>query len=334
MYVIKHIPEDFIVKEINELHFDGNGKYSYFLLKKKKYNTLRAVERIAEFHRIPLKDIGFAGNKDKNAVTEQFISIKNGKKDFECTPINDIELKFLGRGNEELFLGRLQGNQFNITIRNLNSKDIEKIKKSTKDNCLMPNFFGPQRFSKNNHLIGKAIIKNEFKHAIDFILDSNSDYNEMIKDHLASRNNEYVGAMKKVPMKMLRLYIHAYQSFLFNTILEKYAKKNSQKIEIPVPGFGTEFENKEVKKMTETALKAEKVTLRDFIIRPIPDLSMEGSMRKAFVAVNDFSIIEETDDEYFNKKRKIVVSFSLPGGSYATVLISFLFGEKINKKIV
>ena len=74
MYKIKQIPEDFIVKEINDIILNNDGKYSYFLLKKKNYNTLNAIKAIAKKLKINEKDIGFAGNKDKEAVTKQTIS--------------------------------------------------------------------------------------------------------------------------------------------------------------------------------------------------------------------------------------------------------------------
>ena len=99
MYKIKQIPEDFIVREINDIIFEDNGNYAYFLMKKKNYNTIKAIETIANSLGINVKNIGFAGNKDRNAVTEQFISVKNWKKDFENITLKGIELKYLGNGN-------------------------------------------------------------------------------------------------------------------------------------------------------------------------------------------------------------------------------------------
>ena len=128
MHKIKQIPEDFIVKEINDTEFNDNGQYSYFLLKKKNYNTLKAINTISQKLRINEKNISFAGNKDRSAITEQLISIKNGRKNIENLQIKDIELKFLGKGNEKIFLGNLTGNEFIITIRNLAKKDIKNIK--------------------------------------------------------------------------------------------------------------------------------------------------------------------------------------------------------------
>ena len=225
MYKIKQIPEDFIVREINEPKSGDNGDYSYFLLKKKNYNTLKAIKIISEKLKIPEKSIGFAGNKDRNAVTEQLISIKNGNKSIEKINLKDIELKFIGKGDNEVFLGSHRGNEFIITIRNLGDEEIKNIEAKAKNNqILMPNYFGPQRFSNNNAKIGKSIIKKDFETAIRLITETNSDYNKKIKNHLEKKPNDYVVALKIIPLKLLKLYIHSYQSSLFNKVLEKLIK--------------------------------------------------------------------------------------------------------------
>jgi tRNA pseudouridine13 synthase len=346
MHKIKQIPEDFIVKEINDLEFNNSGLYSYFLLKKKNYNTLRAIETIADKLRINKKNIGFAGNKDKNAVTEQVISIKNSNKDIQNIKIKDIELKYLGKGNEEIYLGRLKGNNFIITLRNLTKKEISTIEEKIKNNNIsIPNYFGPQRFSNNNNLIGKAIINNNFKEAVDLIIESNSDCNEKIKQHLQKQKNDFVGALKIITFKLLKLYIHSYQSFLFNKALEQYIGTiNSKKIKnnellnenaklsdglinvtLPIIGFGTEIEDNNIKKIINEIMNKENINFRDFIIRAIPDLSSEGTERNTFIKVNNFKITSKEEDELNKNKEKLTVSFSLPKGSYATVLVDWLF---------
>src|SRR3989338_10637199 len=370
MYKIKQIPEDFIVREVNELKLDNNGNYSYFLLKKRNYNTLRAIKIISEKLRISKKNsknfsghkksqkdffvneksIGFAGNKDKNAVTEQLISIKNGNKNIENIGFRDIELKFVGRGNEEVFIGSNKGNEFLITIRNLANKEIRTIENKLSNNkILMPNFFGPQRFSNNNAEIEKSIIKKDFKKAIKLILEANSDYSGEIKRHLEKKPNDFVVALKIMPSKLLKLYIHSYQSFLFNKTLEQYIKKtiNTKKLiknnhnignigknnkkaidknigKIPIIGFGTELKDDGISKITKKIIDEEKINFRDFIIRQIPELSQEGDERNAFIEVKDFKLLKQEKDELNKKKEKIIVKFSLPKGCYATVLIGFL----------
>jgi len=321
MYKIKQIPEDFIVKEVNEVKLDNKGKYSYFLLKKKSYNTLRAVQLISE--KTNIKNIGFAGNKDKNAITEQIISIYNGNKNIEKLNLKDIELKYLGKGNEEMYIGNLKRNEFIITIRNLEKKEIDKIQ--DKD-VLIPNYFGEQRFSNKNYQIGKEIIKKDFKKAVELVIETNPDCVLEIKEHLKAKEHDFIGALRIIPLKLLKLYVHAYQSFIFNKTLDQFIDKKIENI--PIVGFGTELDDSKSSKIITKLLEKEKITLRDFIIRQIPDLSSEGSERKTFVKINDFKIIEKKKDELNKGKEKVTVSFSLPKGSYATVFIDYLFMQK------
>ena len=334
MHKIKQIPEDFIVKEISNVTLNTNGQYAYFILKKKNYNTLTAIEIVASSLRISPKNIGFAGNKDKNAVTEQLISIKNGKKDFEKVSLKDIGLKYVGKGDEEIYLGRLKGNEFYITIRGLEDKEIKKIEEKAKNKQIfMPNYFGEQRFSKSNHWIGKAITNRDFKKAVELVLESNSEQNERIEEHLQRQKNDFIVALKIIPFKMLKLYVHSYQSFLFNRTLEEYISVNTggNKVtydeKIPIIGFSTELKNKKIKKIIEKIMQEEKVTERDFIIRAIPYLSSEGGERDAFIKINDFKIINVEKDELNVGKEKMAVSFSLLKGCYATVLMDFLLKD-------
>ena len=92
--LIKQFPEDFKVKEIMNLDF-REGHYSYYLLRKKNWNTLDVVERLEKFLKTK---VGFAGNKDKHAVTEQFVSILNvSKKKVEQFHLHGVSLEFIGK---------------------------------------------------------------------------------------------------------------------------------------------------------------------------------------------------------------------------------------------
>ena len=231
MHQIKQLPEDFIVIEVSNLNLETNGQYAYFILKKTNYTTIDALQILSRKFNIPLKNFGFAGNKDKNAITEQKISIFRGSKNFEKTKFKNIELKYLGNGINPISLGDLEGNEFIITIRNLNNKEINKIFLLKSKKILIPNFFGVQRFSKNNHLVGKSIIKRDFKKAIALILKNNGNLENQIKEYLKMNKNNYVEALRLIPLKTRKLFVHSYQSFLFNNIVNEYIKqKNFQSV--------------------------------------------------------------------------------------------------------
>jgi len=303
MYKIKQKPEDFIVKEISNVKIGSEGGYSYFVLKKKNYTTIRAVQHIAKTLGVGLRDMSFAGSKDKNAVTEQVVSVKNVSEErLSKVELKDISIEFLGKGKKPISLGELEGNYFKIIVRDCDKKP-KKLDK-------FRNLFGEQRFSKNNKDVGKAIIKKEFEKAVSLVMETDNDEKNEMEEYLKSRKNDFVGALVKIPIKKLKMYVHAYQSFLWNKMAE-----SSDAEEIPIIGFGTE-ENNEIEKV----LAEEKIGTRDFIIREMRELSSEGNIRKVFVEVKDLEI---------NKRKEKVfeISFILPKGCYATELIRQMLTE-------
>ena len=297
MYKIKQSPEDFFVREISTVEIEEEGSYSYFLLRKTNYTTLRALQHIAKALNTQLKNMGFAGSKDKNAVTEQVVSAKNiGKEKLERVKLKDIGIKFLGKGKKPVCLGYLEGNYFKIIVKDAD-KEPKKLEK-------FRNLFGEQRFSAKNEEIGKAIVKKDFKKAADFVIETDIDEKNTMEEHLKTRKNDFVGALKKIPAKKLKMYVHAYQSFMWNRMAE-----NSGKEEIHIIGFGTEPDD-EIK----AVLEGEGITARDFIIREMPGLSSEGDVRKVFAEAKELKI-RKIDKKTFE------FEFILPKGSYATEII-------------
>jgi len=298
MYEIKRIPEDFIVNEITNIKLNDKGIYSIFLLKKKDYATEKAIQTIAEKLNILRKLVGYAGNKDKKAVTTQYISIKG--TNIKELKLKDIELELKGYSDKPVSLGDLEGNEFIINVYTEDKpKKIEK----------MLNYFGEQRFSKNNKDIGKAMIKKDFKKAVELALEHEHDYELKCKEYLSHNPADYIGALRKIPQKILQMYIHSYQSFLWNKMAEH--EKNNTKT-LPIIGFGTKPDS-----VIDSILKEEGITVRDFIIRPIPELSQEGSERDLYAEIKDLDI------KPIEKGYKI--KFKLQKGAYATEAIKQIF---------
>jgi tRNA pseudouridine13 synthase len=320
MYKIKQIPEDFIVKEIAKLNFESNGPYSYFKLFKKNRNTLDVVKELTKQLKIKEKQIGFAGTKDKHAVTFQNISVQFSKKEkVLATNIENVNLEFLGCGKTPISLGDLDGNEFEIIVR-----DTDSFKKID----FVENYFDEQRFSKHNAQIGKHIIKKEFKESLQLIDNYHSN------QHLKQKPNDFIGALKLISKRLLRLYVHSYQSYLWNQTVANYLRKNNRVIKeidyslgefiftdrfvdlkIPLIGFmSDELESEEIKLIVKELMDEEKICYSDFIIRQIPDLSRDGELRVMHVMVKNLKVEEKGEN-------KIKLKFFLSKGSYATMVI-------------
>jgi len=332
MYKLKQVPEDFVVIEIPALQKEKQGKYLYFWMKKKGFNTIDAVKEVARQLRIKEKQIGFAGSKDKHAITEQLISIMGMKKeDVEKVKIENVSLNFYGYGSTPISLGDSGGNRFEIVLRNLEDEKIEKI-------SLLENYFDEQRFSKHNVSIGRHLLKKEFGKAVSLIDELK------VQKHLEQKKTDYVGALKVLPARSLRMYVNAYQSYIWNKTVAKYLEQKGEvwkkvtysggelvftsdaekfkEFKIPLVGFGQETaEDPEVQDLIDQVMEEENISYADFIIKQIPELTMEGELRKVFVEVKDLKIGKKVDDELNSEKKKVKVSFTLPKGSYATMAI-------------
>jgi len=307
-YVIKHIPEDFVVEEVSIVKPKASGSFVYFSVWKKGLTTLQAMQQIARALRIPLKEISCAGNKDKQAVTTQACSVHRvSGKQIEKLSFSSMKLTVLGYGDEPIHLGDLEGNKFRIIVRNL----VKVPEISSK----FRNLFGEQRFSTKNAEIGKCIVKRDFENAALLIAKTHSGY-ARITVHLNQRN--WIGALRCLPRKLLLLFVHAYQSLLWN----RAAMLSDEKI-LPIVGFGTEV----VDGVTKKILAEEQLKPSDFVIRELPEVSAEGSERAVWVDAKGMEVGELEPDEFFPGKHEVMLEFFLPKGSYATEFIRQQFHQ-------
>lgn len=277
---MKRSPEDFIVEEIlvdgsrASVRLEDNksgslakhGRYLICVLVKRGWDTLLAIEEIAKVLGISPDRIGFAGIKDADALTAQYISIGGVPLDY-LTRINieGLLIKPLGYSGEEMSPEKLFGNSFTIIVRSIRAgedtarKRIERISEGLADLGGMPNFFGHQRFGTVRpitHIVGKHIIMGKFEDAIlsflayqspfesarirearrelyetrDFSLalkrfPKSLIYERLILMHLSKSPNDYIGALHKIPLNLRKLFVQAYQSYLFNRFLSERMRR-------------------------------------------------------------------------------------------------------------
>ncbi len=327
MYKIKQKPEDFIVKEISNVKLGDKGQYAVFLLKKIDYNTIDVIYKISDYLRIKPREISYAGNKDKVAVTEQHISVLNEFKDkLNKFKLHNAKLKFVGYSDEAIFLGNLVGNGFEIVVIELSEDEVNKFysKYGKVNKIKIINYFGEQRFSKNNADVGKAIVKGDFKKAVELISETNNKLKQKFDEYLSERKNDYADALKLVPEKLLKLFVHAYQSKMWNDVAKDYVNNDKEKnidiiknIKIPILGFGSDIPD-ELENIYADVMKKESISQRNFIIRPLPHISQEGDERDLFTEAEEFKVLTKGKDF-------VKISFKLQKGSYATEVVRRVF---------
>ena len=164
-----------------------NGQYLIAHLTKTNWDIHHLVRDLARILRISQTRFGWAGTKDKRAITKQKISIWDiTQEELERVHLKDIEFKAIGRSNKKVSLGDLWGNRFRITIRNIDllPYDVSQRVKSITDELAkgVPNFFGVQRFGENRpvtHVVGEAILRGDIKEAaLTYIAKAYPEENE------------------------------------------------------------------------------------------------------------------------------------------------------------
>ncbi len=349
-YTLKELPEDFLVEEIFSPKLSGQGRYAYFLLKKRDLTTRMAIGKAASAFDVPAGRINYAGTKDRRAATVQHISV-NGlspgrRRDLD---LGDCSLHYLGQSDERLNLGAHEGNRFTIVARDI-------VGEFPIDLSSNPNYFGTQRFSKKNADIGRSVLQGDFREAIALVRETDP---QAIEERFVGQH-AYVEALRALPAKMLRMYVHAYQSLLWNRAVSGMVRTLAQKsIEVPQPyGIALAYpleplfldaalplvahdldeeaeeamgklDGKEREAYAAAvasmgkALADDGLSPRSLLLRQFPSLTPEAKMRPLFIPL-DLSAAW-ADDDLHQGKMKVTLSFTLPASAYATVAAEALF---------
>lgn len=333
----KQSKDDFVVNEVPLYEFSNEGEHLILKLRKKDLATWDAIEILANYLQCSTREFGYAGLKDKNAMTVQHISVhrkyEDALKSFNHENIKILETTY---HNNKIKIGHLKGNNFFIRLKRVGLVEKQKIEEAFSKIAVfgMPNYFGFQRFGIDgeNYKKGKQIVE---------------------------------GTLKERNRNLKQMFINAYQSYLFNSWLSKRIeisklieafepKEICEKLNLPLDEvkrakkqphpfkiltgdllshypFGkifiiddleTEsqkfFEKdrvptgllcgKRVKKSEGLAYEIEK----DFEVQ----MSEDGARRFAFV------FPENLQSNYKEDKNHMELSFYLPKGSYATELIA------------
>ncbi|MGR9114310.1 MAG: tRNA pseudouridine(13) synthase TruD [Gammaproteobacteria bacterium] len=159
--VIRTLPEDFKVKERMSFEPSGFGEHAFLLVEKTGENTEYVARQLARFAGVRQRDIGYAGLKDRHAVTTQWFSVwLPGKQDPEWSELESDAVKVLQsvRHERKLKRGVLIGNNFQILIRDWQGDKERLVEQLIKIKTGgIPNYFGDQRFGLNGQNVDKAL---------------------------------------------------------------------------------------------------------------------------------------------------------------------------------
>lgn len=344
-------PEDFIVEELPLYDPSRTGTHTYFAIRKRNLSTIEVINRIARELQVHTRDIGYAGLKDKNAVTTQVLSVE-GVTPERVLRIEQpaIEVLWAERHTHKLRVGHLRGNRFKLTLRDPSHETLTQIK-TVMDRLVtegVPNRFGVQRFGNKNdsHLIGKALVKSDWEAVKCYILA-----NDGVPEQKFERKPVET-VVNAIPHRLRRLYLSAYQAHLFNRVLEArmphlgtllegdIAVKHSNGapflveqttieqpradvFEIspsgPIFGYKMRMPSGDVRDLEISVLADEGVRLEEF--RKVAGIRLSGTRRPLRMPIQLHEV--STVGNNFGVR----LGFTLPAGGYATVVLEELLAD-------
>lgn len=157
---IRSVPEDFRVEEVLGFEADGEGPHVMLRVEKREANTHWAAEQLARHAGIPGREVGYAGLKDRHAVTVQHFTLNLDRRpepDWSALAGSGIKVLDSARHRRKLKTGALEGNRFRLVLRDISRPmdtllpRLEAIRSKG-----VPNYFGEQRFGRGAANLQKA----------------------------------------------------------------------------------------------------------------------------------------------------------------------------------
>ena len=316
--LIKQQPQDFRVDEIPGFEPDGEGDHVYLTIEKTGLTTNNVAGILKRYCGLHSRDIGYAGMKDKHAVTSQQFSINlSGKVEPDWSAIENDQIRVLNvaRHRRKLKRGVLKGNRFTIVIRELQGdldklvQQLEKIKQHG-----VPNYFGPQRFGYAGSNIEQA--RRLFRHELPKIKRDERSillstarsllFNQVLHERVKQGNWN-----RLLPGEVINL--DATERHFAEPINETLISRAEQ-MDVHPTGPLCGLPSRALQP-TEEAGNIEQQVLEgfDFWLQGLEQFKLEHARRPLRIAVRDM--------QWSVTGNQMSISFALTAGAYATVVL-------------
>lgn len=330
--------ERFFVEEIPLYAFSGTGNYLILKIKKTDMSTWKLITVLAKACSVQERDIGYAGLKDKNATTIQYISLPKQYEKELYKNLTTLKIEIVEKTCHKtpIKIGHLKGNRFSIMLHHVSEKNALAFEKAAQkmQTSGIPNYFGYQRFGEDSksYLQGKEIAHSgkRLKGSKEKLLVSAYQshlFNEWLSSRvklssvISSHNATEAAKKLKYPLELVKALQKQPQFFklFLGDVMMHY------------PHGKTDF----VKDMTQSsqAFKSGNIaptgllcganTLRAksdayYLEESFDDTemgSLPGDRRFAWIWPKDVTI------QYDKETKKLTVDFFLPKGAYATTFL-------------
>lgn len=345
------------------------------VLVKHNWDTFIAIKNISKQLGIDHRRIQIAGIKDAKAITAQHLTIEDGLADDAAKVIvKDIQLYPIGYVREPLSLYYLLGNHFIINIKSIAFEQDVVEKRITQTHRQIqvlggiPNFFGHQRFGTTRpitHLVGKAIVRGDFKEAAMLFLakpsvhehpssrqtrqqlQESGDFRQAIENfpkqlrfekimlsHLVNRPDDFVGAFQRLPEKLQELFVQAHQSYLFNRFLSERIKQGYflNKAEVGDYVVGVERTGLPVTKMAKIVTSETVTEINEYVKSgkmrvALPIVGVKQKLSLGVMGEIEKQVLEQEEIDLENSPVNVLSKVGGRGGLRTTITLvkDFMF---------
>ena len=195
--VIRSSPEDFVVEEIPRVKPEGEGGHLWLWVEKRSANTDWVAKELARVTDCVPRDVGYAGLKDRHAVTRQWFSVpanSTTQENLELASIEGVRVLESQQHTRKLKRGTLDGNRFQLKIRQFEGDKDEAAARLEQIRATgVPNYFGPQRFGNRGQNVGHGF--------------------------------ESLQRRARLPHNKRSIYLSAIRSYLFNQVLAERVRR-------------------------------------------------------------------------------------------------------------
>lgn len=251
---LKSAPEDFVVEEQADLQLKKAGAFTLYKLTKRGWNTVSALQSLAEQAGLDFRQFSYGGKKDKYALTTQYFTVEGRHRPLKVDG-DTLRVEPVGRMDRAMGPDLITENAYRIVARGLSEGlDTARVRLQTLGKRGFENYFDDKRFGgydPDQGFLAEKVLKGHLNGAVKFLVtaqdpeDTEADrarkayffehwkewevcreaartpYERHVFYHLSRRVSDYLGVLKEVPRERLSLAIAAYQGCLWNELLRR-----------------------------------------------------------------------------------------------------------------
>lgn len=293
----------------------GEGEHLFIHIRKTGANTAFVAKQLAQYFSVKESLVSYAGLKDRFAVTEQWFGVHlPGKQEYDLSHLNieGVEVLTYKRHNKKLRIGGLEGNRFEITLRDVTDVDALVRRWHVVSNFGVPNYFGEQRFGINGGNIEKATrlfsgqkVKDKKKRGLYLSAARSLIFNQMISQRIEQQTFDRLINGDVLMLAGTQSVFVADQND--DTLAIRLAEHDVD-ITAPMWGAGELMTVGDAHEFEQSVAQAEQV-----FCQGLPRFGLKQERRRIRLTIKNGDIRVDND--------VVTLSFFLPAGAYATTIM-------------